>query len=706
MEAIYNFTVYIPPLTLSEYDAMIVSIAKYVDSGTKELRNSAASAIATLLVKSQNPIPKQALKKDESPSDQPILSISDMLSLLTSCYLKSTGTEAKSAIAEGFAMFFRKSGLEFAESNYSDICRTCIELASHTKLQNSKSDCYISKKIAGFLLHDVIGRLLSETGQLNACRHLGNELKRENISDAELNFIISELGALLSELGPAAYPIQSEIVEPLLLLISRNTNVIKVTLACCLRDLCLALPQNITRCMNRLVIAIQRGIPTMSIEKPETIDQVIGYGNILSAIIGIISSRPLFAAYEDAATIFGLATQLIKTHTNAKDYRVMSSQAQIGWTLVGSLMSLGPNFVKVHLSQLLLIWKNSFQKNQPKDAVVVRGELEWGYLLTSKESALVALQSFISFNGKEISNSDISKRIFVCLNNTLQFLATLIGAFGPVDDKPPTPSQVALYEKECDLRRRLFECFKLLSPCSIYESIYTPLVRATLDVFAMDPDKPDRFLATIGSRDGVFFAALGGKDSAALIIESVSPTSLAHGSRIIVAEDSGAEDKGILKHKIRDAQFQALDDLIEKAPQKAFENDPHCLYLSSKQTKVESKNGVETIVSSISKPVANSNNLVNAAIELFSLIFPHQNVQTQETVMEQIIKSASYSGGKISSNRKFACQINSLVAVIGALKYVAAKKGQLASPKVAVAIRDLMLGFVKSSDSSVLPLLL
>lgn len=93
--------------------------------------------------------------------------------------------------------------------------------------------------------------------------------------------------------------------------------------------------------------------------------------------------------------------------------------------------------------------------------------------------------------------------------------------------------------------------------------------------------------------------------------------------------------------------------------------------------------------------------VVDAAIELFALLFPLQNAQSQETLMEHLIKSATHKGGRITPIRKAACRLNSLVAIIGALKYISAKKGQLSSAKVSVFMRDLVQESTSSADPTI-----
>ena len=88
-------------------------------------------------------------------------------------------------------------------------------------------------------------------------------------------------------------------------------------------------------------------------------------------------------------------------------------------TLVAALMRLGPNFVRLHLPQLLILWKNALPKPTSKDASTaqVRTETEWAFLLHIRECTLSALLAFFKYNGSKLVTPDVGRRIAVMLNN-------------------------------------------------------------------------------------------------------------------------------------------------------------------------------------------------------------------------------------------------------------------------------------------------
>jgi hypothetical protein len=79
---------------------------------------------------------------------------------------------------------------------------------------------------------------------------------------------------------------------------------------------------------------------------------------------------------------------------------------------------------------------------------------------------------------------------------------------------------------------------------------------------------------------------------------------------------------------------------------------------------------------------------VNAAIELFALLFPLQNSIVQESTLEALVKTVKTAKGSISRRNTYC--LNTMTAVIGALCYIMMKKGSLANDRVTSAIKDLV----------------
>ena len=90
-------------------------------------------------------------------------------------------------------------------------------------------------------------------------------------------------------------------------------------------------------------------------------------------LLSIIPQRPLYVSYDVSAKVLDMATQLLK-RSGEHDVKVAETEVEVAWTLIASLMSLGPNFVRPHLPQLLVLWRNALPKPTSKDSASNAGQ--------------------------------------------------------------------------------------------------------------------------------------------------------------------------------------------------------------------------------------------------------------------------------------------------------------------------------------------
>ncbi|CAJ0640001.1 3920_t:CDS:2, partial [Entrophospora sp. SA101] len=230
---------------------------------------------------------------------------------------------------------------------------------------------------------------------------------------------------------------------------------------------------------------------------PDLPKKTLGHAYGLAALLSVVHSRLLDVSFELSARVFSLATQLIKSSSN-KDLAVASVQIQVAWILVGSLMSLGPNFVKLHLPQLLLLWKTALPKPSSKDSVSNRTEGEWTFMFHVRECVVGAMLSFLSHNSKLIT-ADVAKRLAALLSNALSFISLVPTTFSNSSTTPnssttsiipPLPSSTSLkfIDRDNMLKRRIIQCFILIKPVSSFENLSSQLLKICLSNFA-DPEK-------------------------------------------------------------------------------------------------------------------------------------------------------------------------------------------------------------------------
>jgi hypothetical protein len=205
--------------------------------------------------------------------------------------------------------------------------------------------------------------------------------------------------------------------------------------------------------------------------------------------------------------VLSQATSLLKSASNS-DLRIGSTQIQVAWILIGGLMTLGPNFVKIHLSQLLLLWKNALPKPLNRDNMVQRNFLELCFLAHVRECALGSILTFLEFNSR-ILTLDVTKRLAAMLQNTTMFLNTLPAKKTTDDMSQRLSPALQLHDFDLMVRRRVLQCYtKLveLSPASSNEVLLqTNLLPFAIASFA-EPDNytTSSFSTAIASAAGTF----------------------------------------------------------------------------------------------------------------------------------------------------------------------------------------------------------
>ena len=153
-------------------------------------------------------------------------------------------------------------------------------------------------------------------------------------------------------------------------------------------------------------------------------------------------------------------------------------------------MSLGPNFVKIHLSQLLLLWRNALPKPLSDDNIAKRALLEVSFLAHVRECALGSMRVFLAYNSRLLT-MDVSKRLASMLHNTVDFLNNLPSRKSTDDLEKLLSSSLQLHDYNLMLRRRVFDCYAQLiqlSPTNAQEILLQSSVLSLATSSFADPD--------------------------------------------------------------------------------------------------------------------------------------------------------------------------------------------------------------------------
>jgi hypothetical protein len=219
--------------------------------------------------------------------------------------------------------------------------------------------------------------------------------------------------------------------------------------------------------------------------------RAIGHAYGLGALFAVIPERPLYVSADLSAKVLDMAIQLLK-RAGEHDVHIARVEVEVAWTAIAALMALGPNFVRAHLPQLLVLWRNALPKPTSRDAAdISRSNAEWLFLLHVRECALGAILGFLKHNSPTLVTLDVARRIASLLTNALAFANAFVIQIGQErlnqsaqssSSKGPT-----VFSREALLRRRVYQCFTALGFSSLTDSTQVSLLQSTVSTFA-SPD--------------------------------------------------------------------------------------------------------------------------------------------------------------------------------------------------------------------------
>ncbi|KAH7371998.1 HEAT repeat protein-like protein [Pyrenochaeta sp. MPI-SDFR-AT-0127] len=710
----------------NDFDKLQNVVWKAIDSPSSSVRHAVASCISASLVKnySENaPVDlpvltrsktmKKKNKKDadgdedvmerpDSPAPkksatQLSFTIPSLLKLLSMQYCRpATGNRARAGIAVCYMKIFRGLGEQVIESKYPDIARSLfIDVLSNNTVTQNRYRLLSTRKYVSVILETVIGRdMLGESGQLNAARFLLNDIlkdyppalkERPEPSKQTLIGALSTLCSLLNSLGSAANVIADSCRDALLQVLQHPSYTVQVTASACLRSFVLACPLQllpaVTICMN----SVNRELSLLAGPR-QSPRKCVGLANGLSAVLSTSTSQPLHGSVDVNSRVLSQATSLLKSASNS-DLRISSTQIQVAWVLIGGLMTLGPNFVKIHLSQLLLLWKNALPKPLNRDNMIQRNVLELSFLAHVRECALGSILTFLEFNSRLLT-LDVTKRLAAMLQNTTMFLNTLPAKKTTDDISQRLSPALQLHDFDLMVRRRVLQSYtKLveLSPASSNEVLLqTNLLPFAIASFA-EPDNytTSSFSTAIASAAGTFESIWEVADN-----HGFGVTGLVRGYDIrpLPGEhETGSRHHWLTRHGPEDI----IDRTLLSPICGAREHDSIALYI-----------GTSNDATDLPDPPATE--VVNAALQLFAICLPLQSTKIQESILEQMTSFLSASSLQRDVNRKTAMMVNVAYAVLSALK-VAVKEtrsapGSLKGPAVEKVMQDLLHLFVILPD--------
>ncbi|KAJ8111037.1 hypothetical protein ONZ43_g5722 [Nemania bipapillata] len=392
------------------------------------------------------------------------------------------------------------------------------------------------------------------------------------------------------------------------------------------------------------------------------------------AALSASPARPLYGSLDINNRVYSMATNLLKS-SGQSELRVSSTQVQVAWILLGGLMSLGPNFVKIHLSQLLVLWKNALPKPLAKDNFTHRSILEVSFLTHVKECALGCILSFLQFNSRLLT-VDVSKRIATMLQGTMAFLKLLPSKKTTDDISQRLTPALQLQDLDMMAQRRVLQCYVKLvnqSPPGGSEALLqSNLLTFAVSLFA-DPENygGNSLSASIANAAGTFETVWEVGDNSGFGVNG-----LVRGfkSKKLPGERDEPPD-GLLADETDPDNI--IDNILLSPICQSLEYDAAALYIGG-------------LGASSELPDPPATEVVNMAIRLFAFVFPLTPAKVQESVLEQIATYTSAGSLQRDPGRKAAMTVNIASALLSTLK-VAVKETQSPSGDVTNAAVEKLL---------------
>ena len=497
----------------NDFETLKITVFKAGDSVASSVRHASAACLAAALVKSysetstEKPISKPKKPKkgtqaqnlantndgEDSDSHRPSspsvkkntlrlqFTLAEILWQLTLQYTRnSTSNRGRAALVSCYATIFKSLDPQVVAKSYKFIVEHLLtDLLSNPTICNHRYRLLLTRRLIQKLLGDLVGQqILGEAGQLEAATVLINDILKnypQAIKDrAEptkhaLTMALSLLASLFRSLGSAFNSLAESCREGLLQALRHPNYTVQIHASYCLRRFAISCPQQLIQCASVCMNSLNRELGFLGSEQ-QSPRRCVGHANGLAAIISASPLQPLYGSLEINSRVLSSATDLLKSSTNS-ELRVSRVQVQVAWILIGGLMALGPNFVKIHLSQLLLLWRNALPKPLTKENIGQRQTAEMIYLVHVRECALGSLLSFLKFNNRLIT-VDVARRISGMLKNTTDFLMLLPSDKDKGPDAIPRVNQsLQLPDLVQMVRRRVLQCYTQLAIRSPQSSI-------------------------------------------------------------------------------------------------------------------------------------------------------------------------------------------------------------------------------------------
>lgn len=668
----------------TDFDKLEAVVWKAFESPVPALRSSIARTLGTVLVSAHSetnsadvPVvrkPKKSSKKqgplddDEEParpgSPAPTgkgvvalsFNLTEIVRLLSSHFVKpATTNHGRAGISVCLKYVLSNLSASVIEGNFGRIAGQLIsEVVDHLSLAYNRHKALVARKMIHNVLQTTAARM-TENAQINTVRYLVNNVlknypkviaERREPSKRILTATLELTNSLLISLGSAVGVLQDSCKEALCQVMQHPSHTVQSYGAQCFKTFVLCCPVQTIPVIEHMVQQLRKTLEDPT-ENRQSMRACAGQALSIAAILHSASRKPVFGSAKIYADVLTFAQDLLKRSATS-ELRLSAAQLQVAWTLIGGLMNLGPSFVKVHLGQLFLLWRNALPPPLTQDNAAQRSQLELSFLCHVREYALSGLLAFIESCGTLVT-SDGSRRIAIMLQNTVSFLTNIPSARASSELSHRLVPALHLQDMSIMLRRRLLQCYAALISLKHVEMndilAQSDLVGFSLQTFT-SPERSEHksIEASLASAASNFDGLWESGDNWGFGVSSII-----RGLSVAYPNSRGFSNRPqtVLSSESRDDEIDTIP-LTPTLP--ALEHDPGVLFRTEQQ-----EDAVE-----LSAP---STACIDASIKLFAMVLPIQSARVQEGSIEQLATVMSQSATR-DPGRKAAVVVNSTLALL------------------------------------------
>ncbi|KAL8946295.1 MAG: hypothetical protein Q9222_007289, partial [Ikaeria aurantiellina] len=709
-----------------EYESLKTTVWRVCDNALAPARRAAASCLATALVKAYSEsVPgktsskakkgKKSVKNQMAPAEDEDgvpsrpsspavkrstlkleLSLTEILGQLSSHYVRSsTSNRARASIVHCYNKVFRKLDNGVVQASFGQIASHLFsDLLSSISVSHDRHRLLLTRKYVHKILIDCLSsQVLAESGRLEAARYLMNDVIKnypqavKEIPEPSKQALVGALNALTSliqSLGSVFGSSSDSCQAALIQILQHPSYTVQIHAAYCLRTFVIACPRQLIHCASICMNNATRELSHLTTGR-HSHRRCFGFANGLAAVLSVSPMQPLYGSLEISSRALSIANELLKNSGKA-ELRVASTQIQVAWILIGGLMSIGPDFVKIHLPQLLLLWRNALPKPLTRENTAQRDLAELSYLTHVRECALGSILSFLISNPRLVT-LDVSIRIGALLQNTVEFLESVPTKSKDEDASSRIVPSLQLSDLLIMVRRRVLQCYtRLISHGHVAGSDVlgeSKLLSLAVSLFADPVYASNSLESSIANSAANFESIWDIADN-----RGFGVTGLVQGPyiRVLPGEEIASDHSSW--HKQSDV-FNSIDQALVAPICGGREHDSVSIHVRD-----------NLLNDQLPDPPATE--VINYAIALFAVIFPSQSSKVQEFALEQLMTILSAGSLQRAAGRKAALTLNTATALLGALKVAngetTAESGDLRHSAVEKSMQTLLRSFVIDSD--------